>query len=268
MMTQISIVIFREILEISLILSILSAATKDVKNSKFWILSGLFLGIFSSIILAIFTDKISSLFDGMGQEIFNGSILLLASLTIAFTVIWMQKHAKSISSELKQLSSEVKEGKRAIISLSLVVFLSVLREGAEVVLFCYSYFVSGESIKIIFSSLLIGIAAGSIVGFALYKGILKTFGRYFFQISTYLLIFLAASIASQSVQFFINAGAINSMTETAFDSSSIISQKSFFGKILNIFFGYVDQPSIAQLLVYSMMILILFSSLKIVKSKR
>jgi len=65
---QIAIVVFREILEIALILGILTTATKEVAGRTKAILSGLFLGLVFAIILAFFTDKISMALDGMGQE--------------------------------------------------------------------------------------------------------------------------------------------------------------------------------------------------------
>ena len=41
------------------------------------------------------------------------------------------KHAKSISGELKRLSNSVREGKKPLYILSIVVLLSALREGIE-----------------------------------------------------------------------------------------------------------------------------------------
>ena len=63
---QIAIVVFREVLEIALILGILISATKEVENRTKWILAGLGLGISASILLAFFTDRISSALDGLG----------------------------------------------------------------------------------------------------------------------------------------------------------------------------------------------------------
>jgi high-affinity Fe2+/Pb2+ permease len=65
---------------------------------------------------------------------------------IGWTVLWMQKHAKSLSGELKRLGNSVKEGKKPLYALMIVVLLSVIREGAEIVLFSYSYYVSGVQI--------------------------------------------------------------------------------------------------------------------------
>lgn len=249
-MTQIALVIFREILEISLILGILTAATKDVKGTKKYILLGLISGISGALILAFFTDKISQSLDGMGQEIFNAIILALAATMISATIIWMNKHAKSISSNLKNISNEVKEGNKPLYIILIVVALSVLREGAEIVLFTYSYFISGTSLLEIIIGLFLGLICGIITGFALYLGLLKISGKYFFKITTYLLIFVAGGIAMQSIGFFINAEILPALIDPIFDLSNILPQKSYVGQFLNIFLGYIESPTLMQLLTY------------------
>ena len=65
-MLQISIVIFREVLEIALIIGILTAATKNVVGSSKWLISGLFLGIVGAVAIAFFTDHISGAMNDMG----------------------------------------------------------------------------------------------------------------------------------------------------------------------------------------------------------
>lgn len=264
-MLQIAIVVFREILEISLILGILTAATKDIDGRAKWILSGLALGIAGSFALAFSTDKISDSLDGMGQEFFNGLILIAASAMIGWTVLWMQKHARSISSELKRLSNSVREGKKPLYVLLIVVFFSVLRESAEIVLFTYSYYISGTQITDIILGLISGIILGSAVGIALYFGILKAFGKYFFIVTTWILIFFAAGIAAQGIGFWINAQIVPALANPIFDASEILSQHSFFGKFLNILFGYIDQPAGSQLIAYAAVLTALFAGLRIAK---
>ena len=264
-MFQIAIVVFREILEISLILGILSAATKEIPGRAKWILGGLSLGAIASIILALFTDNISNSLNGQGQEFFNGLVLLSAAFMISWTVIWMQRHAKSISSELKRLSNSIREGKKPLYILLIVVFLSTMREGMEVVLFTYSYYISGAAISDIISGLLIGTLFGCAAGLALYLGIIKAFGKYFFIVTTWLLVFLASGISAQGIGFWINAGIVPALANPAIDLSNILSDQSFFGKFLHIFFGYIDQPAGAQLIIYFVNIFVLVLGLRVAK---
>jgi high-affinity iron transporter len=266
-MFQIAIVVFREILEVSLIVGILVAATKNIPNRTKWIVSGGVLGLLGSLTLAFFTDKISDSLDGMGQEFFNGLILLSASIMISWTVLWMQKHARSLSGELKKLGNSIREGGKPLYALLLVVFFSVLREGAEIVLFTYSSFISGVSLGEISSGLLVGTICGSAVGVALYLGIIKASGKYFFIVTTWILVFLASGITASGVGFWINAEILQSLGNQVWDTSSIISQVSFVGKFLHIFLGYIDRPAGMQVLAYLLNLGVLVVGLKVVKRK-
>ncbi len=264
-MLQIIIVVFREILEISLIVGILTAATKNILGRTKWIVSGLALGLAGSSALAFFTDKISETFDGLGQEIFNGIILATAATMISWTVIWMQKHAKTISGELKQLSKSITEGRAPLYSLLFVVFFSTLREGAEVVLFTYSSYISGVAIDHIISGIFIGLALGISFGFALYFGMLKIFGKYFFIVTTWILIFLASGIMAQAFGFWINADIVPALGNPVWDSSHILSQASIFGKFLHIFLGYIDRPAGLQVIAYLTNLSLLTIALRLAK---
>jgi len=224
-MLQIAIVVFREVLEIALILGILASATKEIKGRTNYILIGLALGIAIAIGLAFFTDQISNSLDGMGQE----------------------------------------EGKKPLYTLLIVVLLSVVREGTEIVLFTYSYFISGTKFIHLFLGLVLGITLGLIAGIALYLGILKAFGKYFFMVSSWLLVFFASGIASLGIGYWQNAGIIGKVDFRVIDLSSFISQQHWFGKFLNLFFGYIDHPSILQLVVYFSTLTFLSISLKIAK---
>lgn len=264
-MFQIAIVVFREILEISLIIGILSAATKEISGRGKWIIGGLTLGAIISITLAFFTDTISESLDGAGQEFFNGLILLSAAFMISWTVIWMQKHAKSLSGELKKLSNSVKSGKKPLYALLIVVLLSSLREGLEIVLFTYSYYISGTPITNVILGLIIGALSGGLIGFLLYLGILKAFGKYFFTVTTWLLVFLSSGIAAQGVGFWVNANLLPALKNPLFDLSDFLPQTELVGRLLNIFLGYMDKPSGMQVIFYLSNLIILTAGLKIAK---
>jgi len=264
-MLQIIIVVFREIFEIALITGILTAATKKISGRGKYIASGLFLGCLGSLALAFFTDKISSTFEGLGQEIFNGVILASAAAMISWTIIWMQQHAKTISGELKNLSQEVKSGKAPLYSLMFVMLLSTLREGAEVVLFTYSSFISGVNIKEILSGFAIGLSLGVAFGLALYFGMLKFFGRYFFPITTWILVFFASGILAQAFGFWINAEIVPALANPLWDTSIILPQTSIFGKFLHIFFGYIDRPAGIQVIAYGTSLFTLTAALYFAK---
>lgn len=267
-MTHIAIIVFREILEIALILSILFSATSGIKNRSLFINIGLAIGVIGSIILASLTDIISDAFDGIGQEIFNAIILLSAALMIGYTVIWMKQHAKSLSKNLKNLGKSVIDGEKSLYAISIIVALSVLREGAEIVLFTYSYYLSGSPIYELILGGILGLISGLIVGFAIYFGLVKNLGKYLFAVTTPILVFLSAGLVAKSLGYLASVGVVNEIQPQLWDSSFLISQNSLVGNILNILFGYVARPSAIQLIGYLITIMVLFTWMhKINKTK-
>lgn len=260
-MFQIAIIVFREILEVSLVIGILAAATKDIKGRDKWIYGGLALGILGSIIVASFTSSISELFNGSGQEAFNAGVLLTCSAMISYTVIWMNRHAKSISSHLKYIGKTIVEGKRSLMTLVPIIAFSVLREGSEIALFSYGAFISGNSIRDLMIGGMFGLALGLIVGLALYQGMIRAFGKYFFSVTTWLLIFLAAGMVAQSMGYLSNGGFIPEIIPELWDSSHLIKSNSIVGKILNVLIGYIDKPSAIQFLGYLITLSVLFTGI-------
>jgi high-affinity iron transporter len=267
-MLKVAIIVFREMLEIALIVSILIVATRGLKGRNKFIIAGIVLGIAGSVLLAFFTNTISDLFDGVGQEVFNASILLISSSMIAWTVIWMTKHGKAISANLKKLGKSVVDGEASLFALTTIVAFTVLREGAEIVLFSYGSFVSGDNVFDLILGATIGLSCGLIAGFSLYYGLIKVLGRHFFSITSWLLIFLAAGMVSGAIGFLSHARLVPEIIYPIWDSSALLSEQGFLGKVLHAMFGYISKPSLAQLIGYLSVILALSLGLKYSKSKR
>ena len=72
------ILVFREVLEAALIVSIVFAATRGVPARGRWVGGGILAGVIGAIIVAFFADAIAAAVSGVGQELFNASVLLAA----------------------------------------------------------------------------------------------------------------------------------------------------------------------------------------------
>jgi high-affinity iron transporter len=82
--------------------------------------------------------------------------------------------------------------------------------------------------------------------------------RYLFVTTSAMIAFLAAGMAAQSVFFLEQAGISSRLTATAWDTSAIVSQTSWFGRVLHTLIGYSDQPSEMQVVVYGLMLAVIF----------
>lgn len=245
-----AIVIFREMLEIVLIVGIILAATREIPGRFRWIVAGFAGGISASIVVAVFTDVISEFAEGVGQEVFNAAILFTAAFFIGWTVLWMSRHAREMKTHFKRVGDAIVEGKLPYYSLSFVIALAILREGSEIVLFSYGMLASGQSASVLLAGGLLGGCAGVALGLLIYFGLIALPARYFLRVTSWLLVLLVAGLMSQGVGFLLAAGYLEGFSAAAWDSSWLLSDEGVMGKSLQALLGYTAKPAWAQLLIY------------------
>ncbi len=246
-------IVFREVIEAGLIVGIVLAATKDVPARGIWVSFGVIAGVAGACVVAALAGEIGDLFQGSGQELFNAAVLLLAVCMLAWHNVWMASHGRDIAREVKAVGVEVATGERSLLALALVCGLAVLREGSEVVLFLYGIFASGSTTvpgMVVGGAL--GVLAGAGVSALLYAGLLAIPARYLFSATSLLITLLAAGLAAQAVAFLQQAGYVDMLTFTVWDTSWLLPQDSVVGRLLHTLIGYSDRPSAAQLVAYAL----------------
>ena len=245
------IIMFREVVEAGLIVGIVLAATRAVPGRDGWIAGGFLGGILGSLAVAYFAGALSALFEGAGQELFNAGVLMLAVVMLVWHNIWMARHGRELAAEFKAAGAAVRNGSKSLLALAVVVGIAILREGAEAVLFLYGIAVSDASSK---AELLVGglagVALGGVVSGLTYVGLLRIPPRHLFAVTTVLLSLLAAGMASQAVDFLHKAGVTEALSQTAWDTSALLSDKSLPGRALHTLIGYTDRPSILQIVAF------------------
>lgn len=253
-----AIVVFREVLEAALIIGILAAATRGIAGSRRWLTAGVVLGLLGSALVALSTDVIAGWADGIGQELFNAAVLSIAVLMLAWHNIWMSSHGVELANSAKALGGNIRAGHSEISALLLIVGITVLREGAETVLFLYGIATTEDGSR---SSMLLGgsmgMLAGVAVGYILYAGLLRLPLRWFFAATGVMVLLLTASMASQAARFLIQADVLPALGSPLWDSSSLISEQSVAGMLLHSLVGYDAQPAGMQLLFYVVTLLVI-----------
>ena len=99
-MLSTALIVFREVLEAALVVSIVMAATKGVPGRGWWVGGGLAGGVIGAGMIAAFADVISSWASGMGQEVFNAGVMFVAVLMLAWHSIWMSKHGREMAQHM------------------------------------------------------------------------------------------------------------------------------------------------------------------------
>jgi high-affinity iron transporter len=261
------IIVFREVMEAGIIVGILLAVTTGVPARGRWIAAGIGAGVAGATLLAVFAEQISSALAGIGQELFNAAVLAIAVVMLAWHNIWMARHGRELAAQMKEVGNAVAKGSRSLAAVAVVVAVAMLREGSEIVLFLYGLVIAGGSSTF-------GLVVGGFVGFLLgcgvsaltFLGLMKIPGRYLFGVTTFLITFLAAGLAAQSVVFLQQAGIATALEGTVWDTSSVLSDTSLLGRVLHTLIGYTDQPSGMQLLVYGLTLIMIFGLTKAFKS--
>lgn len=262
-----AIIIFREIFEIALLLSVIMAATREIPGRGRVVLLGLGLGTVGAGLVAFFAGEISSLAQGMGQELFNAMVLFAAAAMISWTVIWMSRHAKALSQHIKKLGQDIKDGDAGLYSMAVVIALAMLREGSEIVLFVYGMLASGQNIADIITGSIIGTAGGSLAGLLLYLGLISISPKHIFGVTTWLLILVASGMASIGAGFLVAAGYFEQASNVLWDTSAIIAENMVIGQALHVLIGYSERPMLIQVIFYLITLISLSVAVSVSKQK-
>ena len=262
------IIVFREVFEAGLIVGIVLAVTSSVPNRNRWIGGGVLAGVLGACLVAAFAGALSQLFAGMGQELFNASILCVAVVMLTWHNVWMAHHGREMAGELRAVGQAVADGTKSLLALAVVVGVAVLREGSEVALFLYGVAASegGSALSLALGGLL-GLALGVGVCLLTYFGLMRIPPKALFATTTALITLLAAGMAAQAVAFLERANWLNSLDTVVWDSAWLLPETSIAGRTMHTLIGYTDQPTEMQLLVYVAVLIATFMLMRFAGSQ-
>ncbi len=258
-----AIIVFREVLEASIIIGILAAATRNIPGSRRWLVAGMLAGLVGAGVVAASTDAIGSLANGIGQEIFNAIVLGIAVLMLAWHNIWMASHGAVLAANAKLVGRNIRDGNSECSALLVIVGLAVLREGSETVLFLYGIAASGDGgqSSMMFGGM-VGMLLGIAVGYTLYAGLLRVPMRWFFAATSILVLLLAAGMASQAARFLIQADLLPSLAAPLWDTSAVLPENGLPGMLLHSLIGYDSRPAGMQIVFYLTALIAIFIGMK------
>lgn len=242
----------REGLEAALIIGIILAFLANTDNRQWF--KHVWLGTASAIAVSIVAGVILFLtvgaFEGKGEEIFEGSAMLLAAGVLTWMIFWMRKQAVNIK---EQLHGEIKSAISGGSSYALVglAFIAVLREGIETALFLFAATRETESTLLSLIGGLIGLIAAIVIGYAVYKGTSRLNLRMFFNVTGFLLILFAAGLVAHGIHEFQEAEVFPIVIEHVWDINHIVPDNSGIGSFFAAVFGYNGNPSLIEVIAYT-----------------
>jgi len=245
------VIVFREVLEMSLVVGVLLAATVGAQHSRRWIALGMLAGFAGALLVAWLMEAMEASMGGNGEFVFNAVVLSVASLLLAWTVLWMSQHGRAMSQRMKQMGSSVTTGELPATALFVVTLSAVMREGSEAVFFLFGAAQAGHSDGwAMLQGGGLGLLSGALLGAVLYFGLLKVPLKHLFSVLSWLLVLLAAGMASQAALNLTVIDVLPVLVDTLWDSSSWLSMESLMGELLHVMVGYDDHPNAMQVLVF------------------
>jgi high-affinity iron transporter len=259
------IIVFREVIEAGLIIGIVLAASREISDSRRWVGFGALGGIAGAGVVALFAGAISEAFAGSGQELFNAAVLGTAVVMLTWHNVWMARHSREIVRDMQNVGAAVTSGQKPLTALAIVVGLAVLREGSEVVLFLAGVLASGTTGISVLVGGLLGILAGAAFSALTYYGLLAIPLRHIFGVTSVLIALLAAGMAAQAVYYLDAAGLVTVLDRQLWDTSGVLPQNEWIGRVLHTLIGYTDRPTELQLIVYLGTIVVMISLMRIAR---
>jgi high-affinity iron transporter len=251
------IITFRETLEAALVIGIVLSYLLKVNQTRYRtvVYSGTACGIIASILGAILFLKLAGGFSGSTEKIFEGITMLIGAGLLTTMILWMMKQ-KHITAELEnRVAYELT--KTHVLGLFSLVFVAILREGIETVIFlkAASSVSTGNSMM----GAILGIFVAILLSYGLFIGAKRINIKLFFNITSLLLILFAAGLVAHGIHELQEARIIPIVVEHIWDiNPSVLSEgqypalheKGVIGGIFKSLFGYNGNPSLIELFSY------------------
>lgn len=267
---------FRETLEASLVIGIILAYLKKSGNQRHYkyIWWAITCGILTSIIFAYLFNTLVGGFEGHAEQIYEGVTMLTAAALISWMIIWMLKQRSNLRQNIEN-KAEMHINQDHPLGLFFLVFVSVIREGIETVIFLQAASLQSGQSNLLLGGIT-GIIMAIVLSFLLFKGFAKVPLRKFFTITSAMLILFAAGLVAHGVHELEEAGLVPIIIEHLWDINPSIStegefpalhEKGSIGSILVGLFGYNGNPSLVEVLSYFVYLLLIAGSWRIISKK-
>ena len=241
----------REGLEAALIVAILVAylVKRDMRSRVVRVWVGVAAAVATSFGLAGLLALTSSELSETAEKNFAGVTSIAAAGLITWLTFWMAQHARHLRAELHQKMDQALLGNS--LALAGVAFFAVLREGLETAVFMVSAVQVSGSFSASFLGLVAGLAISILVGYLVYKGVLRVnLGKVFTVVGS-LLIVVAAGVLTYGIHEFHESGVISFGTSTVIDTTSFIDPTGLIGSLLRGLLAYRGVVSQLELVVWT-----------------
>jgi len=236
----------RETLETSLLLGVILAGLRHEETRRrvraVW--TGVGLAAAASLALAVALRLTVGDLHGRTEELFEGTLMWVAVLTLTYALLWMRRHAHGMAARLKVDAAAALAGASAV-PLFTLAFASVFREGAELALYLAAS-AAGASAGDVALGSTAGFLGALVAGAAVYRGSRRLPVTRFFQVTTGILLVFGAGLVARATAAFQAAGLFPG-TISAWHTPWL-SQTHGPGALLHQLVGYSERPSLLSVI--------------------
>ncbi|MCC3498862.1 MAG: FTR1 family iron permease [Microcoleus sp. PH2017_40_RAT_O_B] len=279
------VITLREGVEAALVVGIVLACLKkaDQTHLNSWVYAGIAAGIAASGFVGVLFNGLLAALSTSNQpyapvikQLLEGVLGIFAIAMLSWMLIWMTQQARFLKAEVEgALTAALKSNTNAGWGVFGLIFIAVLREGFETVIFISAQFQQGLTPAL---GAVGGLLGAAIIGSLIFKWGVKIDIRQFFKFMGILLLLIVAGLAVSALKHFDASAAILSQTDSQYaaicvfydrtaqlhscilgpmvwNAAGVLPDRQFPGVILKALFGYRDRIYLLQAVGYTIFLL-------------
>lgn len=273
------VITLREGFEAALVVGIVLACLQKAQKSQFnpWVYGGIGAGIAASACVGVLLNWGLQALNSSDrpyapalEALFKGGLCVVAIAMLSWMLIWMTQQARSLKAEVEGAVSSVLQQTGAEWGIFSLIFIAVLREGFETVIFIVARFQQGLTPAL---GALLGLVSAAFLGTLLFKWGVKINVRSFFQIMGIFLLLVVSGLVVSALKNIEVAVSLLAQLQLSFlsdqlaalcsidrascilgtqvwDLSHILPDREFPGIVLKALLGYRDKLYLVQAIGY------------------
>ena len=266
------IVTLREGFEAALVVGIVMACLKKAKQTQLyrWVYLGIVGGIIASSAVGFLLNGVVTGVETAGgvyapvlKQLLEGIFGVVAIAILSWMLLWMTKQAKSLKGEVEGAIDSALGNENAGKAVFILIFIAVVREGFETVLFILAKFQQDWTLPAV--GAVAGLSLAAIMGIALFSLGVRINIRLFFQVMGVFLLLIVGGLVMGALKHFDAALGLLSQLSTnnwcwsndscilgtqVWDGSNVLPDKQFPGIVLKALFGYRQTLYLGQVVAY------------------
>ncbi len=268
------VITLREGVEAALVVGIVMAYLNKAGQSSLnsWVYSGIGLGVFASALVGVLFGWTIQALEVSDQPyalalkpFLEGAFGLVAIGLLSWMLVWMTRQAKSLKSQVEnEIGNALNANVGAGWGVFWLIFIAVLREGFETVVFIAAKFQQGW---VPAGGAVAGLISATVIGVLLFKWGIKINLRVFFQVMGVFLLLIVSGLVISALAHFDKAFAILAQLDPRYAAicvsqascflgslvwnlHGVLPDRQFPGIILHTLFGYVDRLYVVEAIAY------------------